>query len=318
MDYSHARAFIAGHRGLVGSAIARAFERRGYAQPITRDRHSLDLQDQRAVRTFFVQERPELVLLAAAHVGGIRANDRFRWDFLANNLEIQTNVLRAALDFGTERLVFLGSSCIYPREAPQPIREDYLLTGSLEPTNEPYAVAKIAGVKLVEAAAVQHQRKWLSLMPTNLYGPGDNFELETSHVVPALLRKFHAAAQSGPAATVTLWGDGTPRREFLHVDDLAAATIHLLENEAVGLFNVGYGSDITIAQLADEIAVVTGFRGRVCWDTSFPNGTMRKLLDSTRIRATGWRPRISLSDGLRSTFAWYQGTQGGMAVSHQA
>lgn len=317
MDYRDARAFIAGHRGLVGSAIVRAWERRGYSRPITRDRDSLDLQDQSAVRAFFAQERPEIVVLAAAHVGGIRANDRFRWDFLANNLEIETNVLRAALDCGTERLVFLGSSCVYPRSAPQPIKEDYLLTGSLEPTNEPYAIAKIAGVKLVEAAAAQHQRKWLSVMPTNLYGAGDNFDLESSHVVPALLRKFHAAAQSGPGATVTLWGDGSPRREFLHVDDLASATLHLLENEGIGLFNVGYGSDITIAQLANEIAAITGFRGDIFWDKSLPNGTMRKLLDSGRIRATGWQPRISLSDGLRSTFSSYLAAQGGRPVSQK-
>jgi GDP-L-fucose synthase len=304
--YASARIYVAGHNGLVGSAIVRALGKGNYPQPIVRDRRELDLRDQRAVKSLFSAERPDVVFLAAAHVGGIGANNVYRWDFLADNLEIQTNVLRAALDHGTERVVFFGSSCIYPKVTPQPIREEYLLTGPLEPTNEPYAIAKIAGLKQVEAANAQHGRNWVSIMPTNLYGPGDNFDLEGSHVLPAMLAKFHSAAQAGSRGVVQLWGDGKPRREFLHVDDLAAAAFCILESGERGLYNVGYGSDITVAELAERVAKITGFEGAVEWDASRPNGTMQKLLDSSKIRSLGWSAQISLDEGLKSTYEWFR------------
>jgi GDP-L-fucose synthase len=305
-SYSSARIYVAGHNGLVGSAIVRALIDGNYQQPIVRDRRDLDLRDQLAVRKWFSTERPDVVFLAAARVGGIGANNIYRWDFLSDNLEIQTNVLRAALDYGTERVVFFGSSCIYPKVTPQPIREDYLLTGPLEPTNEPYAIAKIAGLKQVDAANAQHGRAWVSIMPTNLYGRGDNFDLEGSHVLPAMLAKFHAAAQPGSDGKVQLWGDGTPRREFLHVDDLAAAALCVLESGERGLYNVGYGSDITISELAERVGEITGFSGTIEWDTSRPNGTMQKLLDSTKIRSLGWSPRILLEEGLKLTYEWFR------------
>ena len=301
-------AFVAGHRGLVGSAIVRALHESGLAPPIVRTRGELDLTDQAAVRRFFLAERPSMVFVAAATVGGILANNLRRWDFLFENLQIEVNVLGAALDAGVERLVFFGSSCIYPKLAIQPIREEYLLTGSLEATNEPYAIAKIAGLKLVEAANAQHGRAWVSLMPTNLYGPGDNFDLATSHVLPALIRKFHEAkhrrtASEDPAAVV--WGSGMVRREFLHVDDLAAAALRVAFSSATGLLNVGYGSDVTIGELAAIVADVVGFDGRIDWDHSKPDGTPQKLLDSTRILATGWRPTIALRDGIAQTYQWF-------------
>lgn len=305
---SDRRCFVAGHRGLVGSAIVRSLEAAGYPEPLVRTRAQLDLMDQSSVNRFFAEERPDVVFFAAAKVGGISANNTWRWDFIYENLVIQTNVLGAALESGVDRVVFLGSSCIYPRMAPQPIREEYLLTGELEPTNEPYAVAKIAGVKLVDAANSQFGRKWISLMPTNLYGPNDNFDLEKSHVLPALIRKFHDAKEdraAGRDARVTLWGHGTARREFLHVDDAAAAAIMMMESGVTGLYNVGYGSDVTIRELASIVANVVGYDGPIEWDTSKPDGTPRKLMDSSRLRERGWSPRISLVDGIRSTYEWY-------------
>jgi len=303
------RCYVAGHRGLVGSAIVRSLDAAGYPEPIVRTRQELDLLDQRAVRAFFAEEKPRVVFVAAARVGGIQANNTQRWDFIYENLVVQTNVLGAALDNAVERLVFFGSSCIYPRLAQQPIREDYLLTGPLEQTNEPYAIAKIAGVKLVEAANAQHGVGWVSVMPTNLYGPNDNFDLETSHVLPALIRKFHEAKEARDAGRdegVTLWGSGTVRREFLHVDDAARAAIGLMESGATGLYNAGSGEDLPVSELAALVARVVGYDGPVRWDSSRPDGTPRKLLDSSRIRATGWSPRISLEDGLRSVYEWYR------------
>ena len=288
--------------------MVRALSRAGYPSPIVRTRSELDLMDQRAVARFFREERPDIVFLAAAKVGGIRANDTYRWDFLYENLVIQTNILGSAIDTGVDRVVFFGSSCIYPRLADQPIKEEYLLTGPLEHTNEPYAIAKIAGVKLVDAANSQLGRKWISLMPTNLYGPNDNFDLEKSHVLPALIRKFHdakEARESGRSASVVLWGHGTARREFLHVDDAAEAALLMMESGATGLYNVGSGSDLPIRELAAIVARVVGYDGPVEWDTSKPDGTPRKLMDSSRIREKGWSPRISLEDGIRSTYAWY-------------
>lgn len=301
--------FVAGHRGLVGSAIMRALANRGYATPIVRTRAELDLRSQADVARFFRSERPSVVFLAAARVGGIMANEAYKWDFLFENLQIELNVLGAAIETGVTRLVFLGSSCIYPKLAPQPIREEYLLTGSLEPTNEPYAIAKIAGVKLVEAANMQYGRNWVSLMPTNLYGPGDNFDLLSSHVLPAMIRKFHdakLATTSGAPSGVTLWGSGNVRREFLHVDDLARAVVHVGLSDTSGLINVGYGSDVTIRELATLVAGVVGFAGPVEWDISKPDGTPQKLLDSTRILRTGWSPTIALESGIENTYAWYR------------
>jgi GDP-L-fucose synthase len=303
------RCFVAGHRGLVGSAVVRALDAAGYAPPIVRTRDQLDLLDQVAVREFFSKTRPQIVFLAAAKVGGIQANNTQRWDFLYQNLVLEANVLGSALEFGVEKLVFFGSSCIYPRNAPQPIREEYLLTGSLEETNEPYAIAKIAGLKLVEAANAQRGRAWVSVMPTNLYGPNDNFDLETSHVLPALIRKFHEAKEAreaGKDATVTLWGTGSVRREFLHADDAARAALQLMESGATELYNVGSGDDLPVRELAALVAAVVGYDGPMNWDTSKPDGTPRKLLDSSRIRATGWKPRISLEEGVRSVYDWYK------------
>lgn len=300
--------FVAGHRGLVGSAIVRAMNNAGLAVPITRTRNELDLTDQASVRRFFATERPSVVFMAAATVGGILANANRRWDFLFQNLQIEVNVLGAALESGVDRLVFFGSSCIYPKFSPQPIREEYLLTGQLEATNEPYAIAKIAGLKLVEAANAQHGRKWVSLMPTNLYGPRDNFDLTASHVLPALIRKFHEAKIgriTDDDSGVVVWGTGEARREFLHVDDLAAAALRAACSDATGLLNVGYGADITIRELAAIVADVVGYTGRVNWDRSKPDGTPQKLLDSSRILATGWRPSIALRDGIAQTYAWY-------------
>lgn len=303
-----ARTFVAGHRGLVGSAIMRELGRRGYRSITTRARDSLDLTDQRAVRAFFEAERPEVVFLAAAKVGGIHANNTSRWEFLFDNLRIQNNVLGCALEFETERVVFLGSSCIYPKHSPQPIKEEFLLTGPLEPTNEPYAIAKIAGLKLVEAAISQYEKAWLSLMPPNLYGPGDNFDLESSHVLPAMLRKFQSAKEGKDAAgengRVLLWGTGAPRREFLYVDDLARAACDLMEGGFTGLYNVGFGSDTSIRELAGLVARTVGYVGPIDWDSSKPDGTPRKLLDSGRVRATGWSPKIGLEEGIRLTYEW--------------
>ncbi|MBA2706718.1 MAG: GDP-L-fucose synthase [Gemmatimonadaceae bacterium] len=302
------KCFVAGHRGLVGSAVMRGLEAAGYPAPLVRTRSQLDLLDQAAVRRFFDDQKPDIVFVAAAKVGGINANNSYRFDFLYENLVIQTNLLGSALKSGVDRVVFFGSSCIYPRLAPQPISESHLLTGPLEETNEPYAIAKIAGLKLVETANAQFGKQWVSLMPTNLYGPHDNFDLETSHVLPALMRKFHDAHEerrAGREATVNLWGHGTARREFLHVDDAANAAITLMESGVTGLYNVGSGSDLTIKELAETIARVVGYDGQVEWDTSKPDGTPQKLLDSSLIRATGWAPHYSLEEGIRSTYAWF-------------
>jgi GDP-L-fucose synthase len=266
-------------------------------------RAEVDLRDQYAVDTFFRAERPEIVFLAAAKVGGIQANNTSRWEFLYENLAIQNNVLGSCLKYEVPKVVFFGSSCIYPRDASQPIREEYLLTGPLEQTNEPYAIAKIAGLKLVEAANSQYGRVWLSLMPTNLYGQGDNFDLNDSHVVPAMIRKFHEAKLS--RAGMKLWGTGRPLREFLHVDDLAVAACDLMESNRSGLYNIGSGEELSIKELAEKIAEVVGYDGIVEWDATKPDGTPRKLLDSTKIRATGWLPRIDLAEGLRATYEWY-------------
>jgi GDP-L-fucose synthase len=301
--------FVAGHRGLVGGAILRELHKRGCKDVLIRAHSDLDLRDQGKVRQFFQTERPQVVYLAAARVGGIHANNSRRWDFLRENLEIQTSVIGSSLDTDVKRLVFFGSSCIYPRLSKQPIKEEYLLTGPLEPTNEPYAVAKIAGLKLVEAANRQHGKKWVSLMPTNLYGPGDNFDLETSHVLPAMLRKFHEARiarENGEDAVVGLWGTGKALREFLYVEDLARAACDVAESDCTGLFNVGYGSEVSIAELAEIIARVVEYDGPIAWDATRGEGAPRKLLDSQQIRAKGWSPEVSLEQGIRLTYEWFR------------
>lgn len=297
--------FVAGHRGLVGSAIVRCLRASGFRNLLLRDRAALDLTRQSAVDGFFAEHRPEYVFLAAAKVGGIWANNAYPAEFLCDNIAIGTNVIDAAHRFGTRKLLYLGSSCVYPKNAPQPLREEYLLTGSLEPTNEWYAIAKIAGLKMCQAYRRQHGFNAISAMPTNLYGPEDNFSLQSSHVMPALIRKFHEAKERGDA-TVEVWGTGTPRREFLHVDDLADACLFLMERyEEEQWINVGWGRDETIAELATTIARVVGFGGSLRFDTSKPDGTPRKLLDTARISALGWNPRIHLEDGIRSTYAWF-------------
>ncbi|MEO8049777.1 MAG: GDP-L-fucose synthase [Acidobacteriota bacterium] len=303
------RIFVAGHRGLVGSAIVRRLKENGYLNLILASRDDLDLCDQAAVSRFFARQLPEFVILAAAKVGGILANATHPAEFLYENLAIQTNVIHAAWQNGAQKLVFLGSSCIYPQLAPQPIKEEYLLTGPLEPTNEAYAIAKIAGLKLAAAHREQYGFPAISLMPTNLYGPGDNFDLETSHVLPALIRRFHEAKIAASPA-VTLWGTGTPRREFLHVDDMAAAVCFILENYSGGqplgnLLNIGVGEDLSIAELAQLVARIVGYGGEIRFDPSRPDGTPRKLLDVSRIHSLGWRARISLEDGIASTYEWY-------------
>lgn len=303
------RVFVAGHGGLVGSALIRALDRTGSVDVVVAGREQLDLRDQIAVARWFEQERPTAVLMAAARVGGIGANAAKPWEFLLDNLQIQNAVLGAALATGVDRLVFFGSSCIYPRLAPQPIPESALLTGPLEPTNEAYAIAKIAGVKLVDAAVREWGRTWVSLMPTNLYGPNDNFDVGTSHALPGMIAKFHASAEAERAGRVVppvLWGTGTAVREFLHVDDLADAALHMLAARETGLFNVGSGDEVTIRELAALIAGIVGYRGEVQWDTTKPDGTPRKLIDSSRIVATGWRARISLAAGIRQVYDWYR------------
>ena len=299
------RVFVAGHRGLVGSAIVRRLEKLGCRNLLVRGRSELDLRDQPAVDRFFGTQHPEFVFLAAAKVGGILANATRPAEFLHDNLAIQTNVIHAAWAHGAKKLLFLGSSCIYPKLAPQPIKEEYLLTGPLEPTNEAYAIAKIAGLKLAAAYHAQYGFLAISLMPTNLYGPGDNFDLQTSHVLPAMIRRFHEAKVSN-APSVTLWGTGTPRREFLHVDDLADAACFLMENYNLpDLLNVGVGEDLSIADLAAMAARIVGYGGRIVFDSSRPDGTPRKLLDVSRIHALGWHARIPLEQGIASTYEWY-------------
>jgi GDP-L-fucose synthase len=300
-----ARVFVAGARGLVGSALCRALAARGFRNLLTPSRAELDLRDSAAVDAFMAATRPELVFLAAAKVGGIVANDTYPADFIRDNLQIQTSVIDAAYRQGVRKLCFLGSSCIYPRLAPQPIREDALLTGPLESTNEWYAIAKIAGIKMCQAYAKQHGFNAISVMPTNLYGPGDNFDLQTSHVLPALLRKFHEA-KLARRGTVTIWGSGTPRRELLHVDDLADALCFLMERyDSPEIINVGTGADLTIAELAELVRTVVGFEGSIELDRSKPDGTPRKQLDVSKMTALGWRAKIPLEAGIRSTYEWY-------------
>lgn len=299
------RVFVAGHRGLVGSAIVRRLQAEGYSRLLVRSSGELDLRNQLAVEQFFASERPEFVFLAAAKVGGIVANDTFPADFIRDNLQIQTNVIDAAYRHGVTKLQFLGSSCIYPKHAAQPMPESCLLTGPLEPTNEWYAIAKIAGVKMCQAYRRQYGFNAIAVMPTNLYGPGDNFDLQTSHVLPALIRKFHDARVRGDREVV-VWGTGEPRREFLHVDDLADACLFLMRGyDSDQPINVGCGQDLAIRELAAIIRQVTGFAGEVCFDTSKPDGTPRKLLDVSRLNAVGWQPRISLNEGIAATYRWF-------------
>jgi GDP-L-fucose synthase len=297
--------FVAGHQGLVGSAIVRRLRQAGFENLLLRTRAELDLRDALAVNAFLQATRPAYVFLSAARVGGIQANSSYPADFIRDNLQIQTNVIDAAWRHGVSKLLFLGSSCIYPRLAPQPMQEEHLLTGPLEPTNEWYAIAKIAGIKMCQAYRRQYGFNAISVMPTNLYGPGDNFSLEGSHVVPALVRKAHEARLGG-AQQLSVWGSGTPRRELLHVDDLADALLFLMRNyESESLINVGWGTDLSIRELAQMIADTVGFRGRLEFDASRPDGTPRKLLDVSRLRALGWSPSIELRVGLEQTYRWY-------------
>lgn len=297
--------FVAGHRGLAGGAIWRELQKEGCEHIVTRTRSELDLADAGAVRRFFDEVRPDVVVVAAAKVGGIKANNDFPVEFLLENLKIQNNLIESAASCGTRKLLFLGSSCIYPKFAPQPIPESALLTGELEPTNDAYAIAKIAGIKLCQAYAREYGRNFISAMPTNLYGPGDNFDLNSSHVLPALLRKVHEAKKGG-ASEVVVWGTGTPRREFLHVDDLASACRFLIEHyDSPEIVNVGYGNDVSIRELAELICDVVGFGGQLVFDTTKPDGTPRKLLDSSKLHGLGWRPRIALREGIRQTYDWY-------------
>jgi GDP-L-fucose synthase len=299
------RVYVAGHRGLVGSALVRKLEADGHRNLLLRTHAELDLRRQADVERFFEEEKPDYVFLAAARVGGILANDTFRAEFIRDNLLIETNVIDAAHRSGAKKLLFLGSSCIYPKLAPQPIKEEYLLTGPLEPTNQPYAIAKIAGLELIDAYRRQYGFKAVSVMPTNLYGPNDNFDLKTSHVLPALLRRFHEAKVGG-AKEMVIWGTGTPRREFLHVDDLADACMFVMrEYDGATTLNVGVGTDISIRELAEMIREIVGFKGELKFDASKPDGTPRKLLDVSRLEAMGWKARTSLEWGIRQTYEWF-------------
>ena len=314
-DFSKtSRVYVAGHRGLVGSAICRALRDAGHTEVVTRRRAEVDLCDRAAVDRFFAAEKPEFVFIAAAKVGGIHANNTQPAAFIHENLAIEINLIDAAYRHGAEKLLFLGSSCIYPKLAPQPIREEYLLTGELEPTNEPYAIAKIAGLKMCEAYRRQYGFNAISVMPTNIYGPGDNFDLETSHVLPALIRKAHEAKVSG-AKEMGVWGTGNPRREFLHVDDLAEACLFCMANydDAIAL-NVGVGDDVTIRELVETVREVVGFQGELVFDTSKPDGTPRKWLNVDRLAERGWRARIGLRDGIADTYRWYVEQGGALAA----
>jgi len=306
--------YVVGHRGLVGSALVRKLKNEGYTNLLLKRRQELDLCDQSAVMTFFEKERPEHLFLAAAKVGGIHANDTFPADFITENIQIQTNIITSAFKTGVKSLLFLGSSCIYPRECPQPMKEEYLLTGALEPTNEPYAIAKIAGMKMCESYNRQWGTDYRSVMPTNLYGPGDNFHPENSHVLPALLRRIHEAKEAR-AEKVTIWGSGSPMREFLHVDDLASACLFVMNFDKetyrthtlpmLSHINIGTGKDCTIKELAETISKVVGFEGRIEFDTSKPDGMLRKLLDVSKINALGWQASITLEEGIRDTYRWF-------------
>jgi GDP-L-fucose synthase len=298
----NSKIYIAGHRGMVGSAIVRALEKKGRHHFIFRTSNELDLRDQQAVADFFDKEKPDYVFLAAAKVGGILANNTYRAEFLYDNLMIQNNVIHQSYTHGVKKLLFLGSSCIYPKLAPQPLKEEYLLTGLLESTNEPYAIAKITGIKMCDAYRSQYGCNFISVMPTNLYGPNDNYDLNKSHVLPALLRKFHEAKQTG-AKEVMVWGSGKPRREFLHADDMADACLFLMENyNEAGLINIGVGKDISIAELAGIIKNITGFTGEIVWDSSKPDGTPQKLLDVSKLTQLGWEPKIDFMEGIRSVY----------------
>ena len=305
MNASRELVYVAGHRGLIGSAITRRIDEAGDRDWVGRTRAELDLLERPAVFDFVARTKPDAIIVAAAKVGGIKANDAYPVEFLTENIQLQSNILDAAHAAGVPRVLFLGSSCIYPKLAPQPIQESSMLTGPLEPTNDAYALAKLAGIRLVDAYRSQYGREWISAMPTNLYGPGDNFDLETSHVLPALIRRFHDAVKSG-ADSVTLWGTGEALREFLYIDDAAEASVFLLDNyNEPGPINVGFGKDITIKELAHLIATIVGFTGELRWDATKPNGTPRKILDSGRIHALGWEPKVSLTDGIQRTYDWF-------------
>lgn len=301
----NANIFIAGHRGMVGSAIVRRLQQGGYSNILTRSRSELDLLDQRAVYEFLKSKKPDYIFLAAAKVGGIQANNTYRADFIYQNLTIQNNIIWGALQAGINNLCFLGSSCIYPRDCPQPIKEEYLLTGPLEQTNEPYAIAKIAGIKLCESCNRQYGTRYISVMPTNLYGPNDNYDLANSHVLPALIRKAHEAKSRGDSEYV-VWGTGNPRREFLYVDDMADACVFLMEQGiGDGIYNIGCGKDVTIRELAETVMEVIGFKGKIVFDSSKPDGTPRKLLDVSRMKALGWQAKTPLSIGITQAYASY-------------
>lgn len=311
------RIYVAGHRGMVGSALLRLLEGRGYTNLLYRTSKELDLRDGRSVEQFYAETKPEYVIVAAAKVGGILANSSFPAEFLYDNLAIQTNLIHQAYLFGVKKLLLLGSSCIYPRDCPQPIREEYLLTGALEKTNEWYAVAKIAGIKMCQAYRRQYDCDFIAAMPTNLFGPNDNFDLQSAHVLPALIRRFHEAKETGRAPV--LWGTGSPRREFLHVDDCAEACLILMERySGQDIVNVGAGKDIPIKELATLVAEVVGYRGEIRWDRTKPDGTLRKIMDSSRMIQLGWHPRISIRQGLQQTYEWYQTQASADPVVHQS
>lgn len=301
--------YVAGHKGMVGSAVCRALKAEGFVNIVGQSSNNLDLKNQQAVNQFFEEEKPDAVIDAAARVGGILANNNYPYPFLMENLQIQNNLIDAAHKNDVKKFIFLGSSCIYPKLAPQPLKEEYLLTGPLEPTNEWYAIAKIAGVKACEAIRKQFGKDFLSLMPTNLYGPFDNFDLQTSHVLPAMIRKFHEAKENGHS-DVILWGSGKPMREFLHVDDMAKAVVFTVKNKLPEhLYNVGTGSDVTIKQLAETIQKVVGHRGKIMWDTEKPDGTPRKLMDSSKLNSLGWKYSIELEQGIENTYKWFLNNQ---------
>ena len=311
----HSKIFVAGHKGLVGSAIVRALRKAGFENVLERDRHQVDLESAASVDAFFAAEKPEFVFMAAAKVGGILANETYPVDFLRKNLLIETNIIEAAWKNGCKKFEFLGSSCIYPKFAPQPMKEEHLLTGSLEPTNEWYAIAKITGIKLCQAYRKQYGFDAISLMPTNLYGPGDNFELKGSHVLPALIRKFHEAKLAG-AKDVVMWGTGTPRREFLHVDDLAEACVHLMQHYSdPEIVNVGTGTDLTIRELAELVKSVIGFTGEIVQDLTKPDGTPQKLLDVSKLERLGWKAKIGLKEGIESTYRWFLNNQKSLGIA---